>query len=91
MTNMDFYVTPVLNIDGYIYTWENTTVGSSVPFGLSNYFRRARMAKATGGKEMGSLKRTTFPNRFFSARDGRHTDLFPSKAAIQEPQFPLVH
>lgn len=29
MTNMDFYVTPVLNIDGYIYTWENTTVGSS--------------------------------------------------------------
>ncbi|CAG00997.1 unnamed protein product, partial [Tetraodon nigroviridis] len=25
MTNMDFYVTPVLNIDGYIYTWENTT------------------------------------------------------------------
>uniref|UniRef100_A0A667WJP7 Carboxypeptidase O n=1 Tax=Myripristis murdjan TaxID=586833 RepID=A0A667WJP7_9TELE len=21
MTNMDFYVTPVLNIDGYIYTW----------------------------------------------------------------------
>lgn len=23
MTNMDFYVTPVLNIDGYIYSWEN--------------------------------------------------------------------
>ncbi|KAL6115474.1 cpo [Pungitius sinensis] len=23
MKNMDFYVTPVLNIDGYIYTWEN--------------------------------------------------------------------
>lgn len=32
MTNMDFYVTPVLNIDGYIYTWENTTVGCSVPW-----------------------------------------------------------
>ncbi|XP_039998371.1 carboxypeptidase O-like [Xiphias gladius] len=25
MKNMDFYVTPVLNMDGYIYTWENTT------------------------------------------------------------------
>lgn len=32
MTNVDFYVTPVLNIDGYIYTWENTTVGSSLPW-----------------------------------------------------------
>lgn len=25
MKNVDFYVTPVLNIDGYIYTWENET------------------------------------------------------------------
>lgn len=32
MTNMDFYVTPVLNIDGYIYSWENITVGTSVPW-----------------------------------------------------------
>lgn len=31
MTNMDFYVTPVLNIDGYMYTWDNTTVGTSLP------------------------------------------------------------
>lgn len=30
MTNMDFYVTPVLNIDGYIHSW--TTVGTSVPW-----------------------------------------------------------
>ena len=26
MKNMDFYVTPVLNIDGYIYTWLNSSV-----------------------------------------------------------------
>lgn len=26
MRNMDFYVTPVLNIDGYTFTWENSTV-----------------------------------------------------------------
>lgn len=25
MTNVDFYVTPVLNVDGYMYTWEDST------------------------------------------------------------------
>ncbi|KAL3067726.1 hypothetical protein OYC64_022073 [Pagothenia borchgrevinki] len=25
MTNMDFYVTPVLNIDGYIHSWKDNT------------------------------------------------------------------
>ncbi|KAM4602147.1 carboxypeptidase O-like [Polymixia lowei] len=25
MKNVDFYVTPVLNVDGYTFTWENTT------------------------------------------------------------------
>lgn len=28
MKNVDFYVTPVLNIDGYTYTWENSTVSA---------------------------------------------------------------
>lgn len=26
MRNMDFYVTPVLNIDGYMYSWKDNTV-----------------------------------------------------------------
>lgn len=26
MMNMDFYVTPVLNIDGYMYSWKDNTV-----------------------------------------------------------------
>lgn len=26
MKNMDFYVTPVLNIDGYMYSWKDNTV-----------------------------------------------------------------
>lgn len=30
MKNMDFYVTPVLNIDGYIYSWKNTTVSACI-------------------------------------------------------------
>lgn len=30
MTNMDFYVTPVLNIDGYIYSWEDNKVSTSI-------------------------------------------------------------
>lgn len=30
MTNMDFYVTPVLNIDGYMYSWENSTVSTYI-------------------------------------------------------------
>lgn len=25
MTNVDFFVTPVLNVDGYMYTWVNST------------------------------------------------------------------
>ncbi|XP_034037853.1 carboxypeptidase O-like [Thalassophryne amazonica] len=25
MKNMDFYITPVLNIDGYMFSWENET------------------------------------------------------------------
>lgn len=28
MKNMDFYVTPVLNIDGYIYSWANESVSA---------------------------------------------------------------
>lgn len=30
MKNVDFYVTPVLNIDGYTYTWENSTVSAHI-------------------------------------------------------------
>lgn len=30
MKNVDFYVTPVLNMDGYIYTWENETVSPRI-------------------------------------------------------------
>lgn len=30
MKNMDFYITPVLNIDGYIYSWENSTVSTYI-------------------------------------------------------------
>lgn len=28
--NMDFYVTPVLNVDGYIYSWANNTVSAHI-------------------------------------------------------------
>lgn len=28
LKNMDFYVTPVLNIDGYIYSWKDNTVSA---------------------------------------------------------------
>ena len=30
MTNMDFYVTPVLNIDGYMHSWKDNTVSAWV-------------------------------------------------------------
>lgn len=30
MKNMDFYVTPVLNIDGYIYSWKDNTVSACI-------------------------------------------------------------
>lgn len=26
MTNMDFYITPVLNVDGYMFSWKNSSV-----------------------------------------------------------------
>lgn len=28
MKNMDFYVTPVLNVDGYIFSWKDNTVSA---------------------------------------------------------------
>lgn len=30
MKNMDFYVTPVLNMDGYIHSWKDNTVSACV-------------------------------------------------------------
>lgn len=30
MKNMDFYVTPVLNIDGYMHTWKDKTVSARI-------------------------------------------------------------
>jgi len=30
LKNMDFYVTPVLNIDGYIYSWEDDSVSACI-------------------------------------------------------------
>lgn len=30
MKNVDFYVTPVLNIDGYMFSWKDNTVGAYV-------------------------------------------------------------
>lgn len=30
MKNMDFYVTPVLNIDGYTYSWNDNSVSTHV-------------------------------------------------------------
>lgn len=28
--NMDFYVTPVLNVDGYIYSWKDNSVSGHI-------------------------------------------------------------
>lgn len=28
MKNLDFYITPVLNVDGYIYSWHNESVST---------------------------------------------------------------
>lgn len=32
LQNMDIYVTPVINVDGYIFTWVNDSVSSSLSF-----------------------------------------------------------
>ena len=34
MTNVDFYVTPVLNIDGYVYTWKSNEVSAFHPMDI---------------------------------------------------------
>nr|XP_029505884.1 carboxypeptidase O-like [Oncorhynchus nerka] len=36
MKNLDFYITPVLNVDGYIYSWHNESVSTD-----ECYFRPA--------------------------------------------------
>lgn len=30
MKNMDFYITPVLNMDGYIYSWKDNSVSGHI-------------------------------------------------------------
>ena len=29
MKNLDFFVTPVLNVDGYVYSWRDNTVSTN--------------------------------------------------------------
>lgn len=39
MKNMDFYVTPVLNVDGYMFSWQNNEVWPQTFLIYSSYFQ----------------------------------------------------
>lgn len=43
MKNLDFYVTPVLNVDGYMYSWQDNTVSAFMDIYQINYFSRAQL------------------------------------------------
>ncbi|XP_041937242.1 carboxypeptidase O [Alosa sapidissima] len=56
LSNMDFYITPVLNMDGYVYTWQNIT---------NRLWRKSRSPGNCGDSCMG-----TDLNRNFDANWG---------------------
>ncbi|KAF1479484.1 Carboxypeptidase B, partial [Pygoscelis antarcticus] len=66
LNSLDFYVLPVVNIDGYIYTW--TKAKLSLSFDLcSTVLFQDRMWRKTRSKNAGSRCIGTDPNRNFNA------------------------
>lgn len=37
LQNLDVYVTPVINVDGYVFTWANDSVSASLVFIILSY------------------------------------------------------
>lgn len=79
LNSLDFYVLPVLNIDGYVYTWTNVStqeecwwksqlLALSLSFDLCvTILFQDRMWRKTRSKNAGSRCIGTDPNRNFDA------------------------
>ncbi|XP_068165228.1 carboxypeptidase O-like [Antennarius striatus] len=83
MRNMDFYVTPVLNIDGYIYTWKDDT---------TRLWRKNRTPGPSGCNCTG-----TDLNRNFDANWGTVgissdccSNIYPGTQPVSEPEAQAV-
>ncbi|XP_053709371.1 carboxypeptidase O [Synchiropus splendidus] len=81
LKNMDFYVTPVLNIDGYIYTWS------------TNRLWRKNMSPGPEGLNCSG----TDLNRNFDANWGTigvnfncTSEIYPGRSAVSEPEAQAV-
>lgn len=48
MRDMDFYVTPVLNIDGYLYSWKDNTVSLPLIQSLFQSVNEAQLNRIIG-------------------------------------------
>ncbi|XP_043965885.1 carboxypeptidase O [Gambusia affinis] len=82
MTNMDFYITPVLNVDGYIFSWKNS----------SNRLWRKNRSPGPSGDCYG-----TDLNRNFDANWGTigvssdcNSNIYPGRGPISEPEAQAV-
>ncbi|NXU47200.1 CBPB1 Carboxypeptidase, partial [Turnix velox] len=76
LDSLDFYVLPVVNIDGYVYTWTNVSTSCwkcqllKLSLNLYLYFTipfQDRMWRKTRSKNAGSRCLGTDPNRNFNA------------------------
>ncbi|XP_076004950.1 carboxypeptidase O-like [Genypterus blacodes] len=83
MMNLDFYVTPVLNIDGYIYSWKDNT---------TRLWRKSRSPGPEGCECLG-----TDLNRNFDANWGTEgvsfnccSNIFPGSRPTSEPEAQAV-
>ncbi|XP_030006425.1 carboxypeptidase O-like [Sphaeramia orbicularis] len=83
MKNMDFYVTPVLNVDGYIYSWTDNS---------TRLWRKNRTPGPEGCECLG-----TDLNRNFYANWGTVgisfdccSNIYPGKSAVSEPEAQAV-
>lgn len=62
LDNLDFYVLPVLNIDGYVYTWTKVLTLIFVPFTVLRSFDLINTFKSYLGLLSG--REETDPNKY---------------------------
>ncbi|KAG7503808.1 carboxypeptidase O-like [Solea senegalensis] len=83
MKNMDFYVTPVLNMDGYIYSWKNNT---------TRLWRKNRTPGPAGCNCYGTDLNRNFDANWGSVGVSRDCceNIYCGKGAASEPEAQAV-
>ncbi|XP_026060467.1 carboxypeptidase O-like [Carassius auratus] len=81
--NLDFYITPVLNIDGYIYSWRDNT---------TRLWRKSRTAGTETCRCFGTDLNRNFPAYWGMVGISRNccSDVYNGPTAVSEPETKAV-